>query len=233
MMIDSTKSLMQAIELQSTRGYKADAVWQGLALRVAAHFKAHGNNSVVNALYLALNNGSKRSAMKNWLLTNCGVKLNDVKETKAAQPFIKDKAKVIDLDEAAKVNWFAAKPPKSDKAVQPYDAIKAFTRILNDADKAVSILGCTPGQLNECAAILGLALKVGASSAEHDAAVSNMSTAQVVYERLSAIKRGEVPEGEIPDVDQVDAGEIEVMAQVEVASGGEVEVEVEDEAVAA
>lgn len=103
---DSAK-LTALIGTIKTAGAKLDKDIQ--AALVGATYQAieHGNTNPVNALFVGLNKGTRRTAVAGWLSTYCPVQLTEG-DAKSESPFTLDKDRRAELQPTAEAHCDAA-----------------------------------------------------------------------------------------------------------------------------
>lgn len=147
-------SLNKELASIKAAGAKLDSRIQHAAVAVLYHFDKNHDNGLVNRLYKALPEGSRKTAMTSWLLTHCAVSANKDKATKQEQPFVYDRNKKTDPEAGAADTWYSHKPDKAPAEV--FDLQKAVRALLAKAGKAESIKGGDADTLKALAAAAGI-----------------------------------------------------------------------------
>jgi len=107
--ITDLAKLNKAIDSIASRAKKLDNEIQVAALSAIAHVEKCGDIGPVNRLFLALGRGHRKSALTAWLLAFGKVSAN-VGEDKKDKPFVYDREKVTNLEEADAHPWYEFKP---------------------------------------------------------------------------------------------------------------------------
>ena len=129
-LITDQAELAKEIKSLAGRAKKLDRDFQVAALSAIGVFKEHGNVFYINAVYNALGKGARHVAMTAWLLAFGGVQANE-SEGKDVTPFIKDKNKQVDMEEAARTPWYDMKPSKKPDEV--VDLLKLTLAVIKRA----------------------------------------------------------------------------------------------------
>ena len=129
-LITDQAELAKEIKSLAGRAKKLDRDFQVAALSAISIFNVHGNVFYINAVYNALGKGARHVAMTAWLTAFGGVSANEG-EGKDQTPFVKDKNKQVDMEEAAKTPWYDMKPSKKPDEV--VDLLKLTLAVIKKA----------------------------------------------------------------------------------------------------
>lgn len=134
-LIVGTAELNKEFGLLKAAGKKLDDRIQVAGLSVLAHVEAHGDITVVSGLMDAMPQGSRKTAMIEWLLAHGKLEQNlvDGKVVKD-KPWLYAKGKTTDMDKAMEFPWFTFKPEKLDEA--SFDFAKMLAVLVSKAQKA-------------------------------------------------------------------------------------------------
>lgn len=125
--------LPKAIDSITKRGRILDTDIHQAACSAIAIKGEQGDTMFINRLYLALPKGTRAAALTAWLLQFGGVVANDgtTGKSKAEQPFLHTKDKLVDVEEGMKQPWFDFKPdPAPDKV---YDVLALLMKVVKGA----------------------------------------------------------------------------------------------------
>lgn len=137
-LITDIKGINKAIGQIKSSGKKLDDKIQHVALSVIAHNEQHHNVTVVNDLFNAMPNGSRRSALQAWLLKYGGVAINTNKETAATGKHFNDsKDKHADIEGGSAEPWYSMKPePTPIQSLNVYSKVASLMKAITKAREA-------------------------------------------------------------------------------------------------
>ena len=118
------------------QGKKLDADIQHVGLSCLNHIAEHGDVRLFNRLFLAMPQGSRKTALTQWALAFGKLKAN-TEEGKKESPFVYDKDRETNLTDAAANPWYSFAPEKAPDEV--FDVIKMLNALLAKAGKATTI----------------------------------------------------------------------------------------------
>lgn len=135
-LIEGADAIGKAIDSITKRGKALDKDIHVAAMSAANHFAQHGDVTFINKLYNGMPKGARHAAMTLWLTTFAGVQANSDKAKAKNLPFIKDKAKAVDLEGGDKRPWFLLKP--SPAPAEVLDVLKLTLALIEKAKKAAA-----------------------------------------------------------------------------------------------
>lgn len=152
--MQTLKEIDAAITKIAKSGAALDALIQTTGVSVLIHFNEHHDAALVNRLFLALNAGSRKTALASWLLQYGALMVNTDPATKKERPFLYLKDGTTNPEGAAEDMWYNHKPEKAIDEV--FDLQKAVRSLLAKAGKAVKLEhgdGATLKALAKCVGI--------------------------------------------------------------------------------
>lgn len=151
-MTPMTKTQIEAAILSiAKRGAKLDADIQAAGLAIIHHVGEHGDITLANKLFLAMPKGSRRNSLALWFITFAKLDLNTGEGRKDA-PFVYKKDGKTDVQGAAKMMWFDAKP-EADVTAE-LDGFALVRAMLKKIDTAVSRGQAVTGLTDDQVAVL-------------------------------------------------------------------------------
>lgn len=134
-LIEGVAALNKEFGLLKAAGAKLDQRIQVAGLSVIQHVDKHGDITVVNGLMDAMPQGSRKTAMIEWLLAHAKLEQNlvDGKVVKD-KPWLLARDKTTNMEAAIEFPWFTFKPEKLDEA--SFDFAKMLAALISKAQKA-------------------------------------------------------------------------------------------------
>lgn len=134
-LIEGSDKIGVAIEAIRKTGKKLDDMIQVCGMSVLAHCDKHNNVDVLENLWGAMPQGSRKKALMDWVLKYGKVIANMDKDGKviADKPFLFNRKGTTDLLGAENEPWFACAPEKLDA---PLDFMKSMEAFFSRAGKA-------------------------------------------------------------------------------------------------
>lgn len=112
---------------------------QAALLGCIQHIEQHGDITLLNRLYLAVPQGTRKSAITAWVLAHGKVEANADAATKKAAPFKFSRDRTTNMVDGMAKPWYSFKPDNAPD--EEFDVVKALAALLNKAGKAKSVKG--------------------------------------------------------------------------------------------
>ena len=132
-LIVGNADIAKAIASIKTAGAKLDKNIQVAALSVLAHIEQHGDITLFESLYAAMPKGARKLALCEWAFKFGKLSANTDEKSKAVKPFLFDKAKTTNMEQAMIEPWFDFKPEA--KPDQAFDFQAMLLALITKAEK--------------------------------------------------------------------------------------------------